>query len=297
MKFISNLSNEHIAQYCESSLSSWGNGWTLEVYTQRNLGHMARSNGLLHFCGVLNDQGELLASLKRYQLTISTPKKQNIPAIGIGAVFTREIARRQGAASELLQRVLEEAKQEGIEAALLFSDIKPDFYERLGFVAYEAVDRSLSVEGIPQSNALTREFTASDEDFCYQSRIQSWDASAARCAPTLAEWRFFRWRNAKNPCIILQQGGRDIGYVIVEAEERCLWIEEWAAPGIPEDVVLSVLFDIARHHGKSEIKGWLPPSKMTSYQEEPRSQAIPMLYCFDRSIQPERALFWSVEHF
>jgi hypothetical protein len=180
----------------------------------------------------------------------------------------------------------------------LFSDIRPEFYERLGFVSYESIDRSLSFEGLAPNNALTtRAFTQQDEAFCYEVSLAARGSKAAQLTPTLEEWRFFRWRNAKNPCIILQQGGEDVGCVIVEAEEKTLWVEEWAAPTISEEVMCATLHRLALEHGKPSVSGWFPKGEAIKWQEQPRTQAIPMLCFFDKAMLPEAASFWSIEHF
>lgn len=52
---------------------------------------------------------------------------------GIGAVFTPEFARGNGHANEMMEAMTRLAKKESFDALLLFSDIDPLFYERLGY--------------------------------------------------------------------------------------------------------------------------------------------------------------------
>ena len=56
-----------------------------------------------------------------------------VQVAGIGAVFTPPAARGRGAARELIERLLERATADGADLALLFSEIGPDYYARLGF--------------------------------------------------------------------------------------------------------------------------------------------------------------------
>jgi GNAT superfamily N-acetyltransferase len=297
MRFISTLPRDLIAQYCDSSLAYWGGDHTPEKYLQRNLAHVERGGDLLRFSGLVDGSGRLLASLKCYTLTLHHPKKI-LPTLGIGAVFTNEAARKTGAASQLLRCVLDEAKQEGFAASLLFSDIAPAFYERLGFVSYPSLDRAvLFTTPLSISGLTTRAITSADEAFCHQSSLRARSENIAHLAPSLAEWRFFRWRNAQNPCLILQQQQVDVGHVIVELEGDSLWVEEWAAPNIHEEVMLATLQQLAAAVGRTQIKGWFPEPTQTAMVEAQRPDAIPMLAFFDQSFASADASFWSIEHF
>jgi predicted N-acetyltransferase YhbS len=88
----------------------------------------------------LVDDGEVLASAKQYDFS-ATLDGQPVRALGLGAVFTQPAARRRGAARELIERLLERGQREGADLALLFSEIGPDYYARLGF---ETIQHSLS---------------------------------------------------------------------------------------------------------------------------------------------------------
>ena len=56
-----------------------------------------------------------------------------IQIAGLGAVFTSPASRGRGAARDLIERMLERAEADGADLALLFSEIGPDYYARLGF--------------------------------------------------------------------------------------------------------------------------------------------------------------------
>jgi GNAT superfamily N-acetyltransferase len=298
MRFISTLSRDLIAQYCQSSRMHWGSNRAPEEYLQRNLSQLERGGELVRFSGVVDEAGRLLASLKRYRITLHHPQKDRLLTLGIGAVFTKEESRKTGAASQLLRCVLDEAKQEGFAASLLFSDIAPAFYQRLGFVSYPPIDRSLRFTEPSATQGLSaRPFTPADEVFCHQSSLRARRENMAHLAPSLAEWRFFRWRNAQNPCLILQQQQVDVGHVIVELEDDSLWVEEWAAPGISEEVMFATLQQLAASVGRAQIKGWFPDLSRVAMTEVQRPDAIPMLACFDQDLTPKEASFWSIEHF
>jgi predicted N-acetyltransferase YhbS len=92
----------------------------------------------------LVDRDELLASAKLYSFE-ATLDARPIRVAGIGAVFTPPARRGRGAARALIDQVLECAAADGADLALLFSEIGPDYYARLGFSAIATTDRRLRV--------------------------------------------------------------------------------------------------------------------------------------------------------
>ncbi len=76
---------------------------------------------------VLNTKdNEIESSLITYQLASGT--------FGIGSIATPPEFRHQGFATQLVQEILSILTIEGAKVVYLFSDIKPEFYERHGFI-------------------------------------------------------------------------------------------------------------------------------------------------------------------
>lgn len=92
----------------------------------------------------LVDRDTVLASAKRY-LFDATLDGRSIRAVGLGAVFTQPAYRGRGVARELVERILEAATTAGIDLAVLFSEIAPEYYMRLGFTAIDTHDIQLRV--------------------------------------------------------------------------------------------------------------------------------------------------------
>jgi GNAT superfamily N-acetyltransferase len=74
----------------------------------------------------------LVSSFKRYIRTLHFGLHR-LRAVGIGAVFTPPDLRGRGYASATLGMLLDAARAEAYDLAYLFSDIRPRFYEDLGF--------------------------------------------------------------------------------------------------------------------------------------------------------------------
>ncbi len=111
----------------------WGEGLDRAAYGRYNRAQLAAPWGSTHLRRVaLVENGRLLATAKRYDLS-GRLDGQPIRILGLGAVFTPESERGRGHAATLLRRVLDDGAAGGSGLALLFSDIGPRYYERLGF--------------------------------------------------------------------------------------------------------------------------------------------------------------------
>jgi predicted N-acetyltransferase YhbS len=118
------------------SRHAYGRFWQAQLTTPWGASRLTR--------WALVDAGQAMASAKLYRFDAVLDGRA-IQVAGIGAVFTPPAARRRGAAAELLARLLDRAAQDGADAALLFSEIGPDYYARLGFETIPLADRMLRV--------------------------------------------------------------------------------------------------------------------------------------------------------
>ncbi len=111
----------------------WNEGISREAFSRWNLALMATPWGREHLTRVALVEGDaILASAKRYILRASVGDRR-VSVLGIGAVFTPPERRGRGHARALIDALLDEAAGEGHHFALLFSEIGPGYYERMGF--------------------------------------------------------------------------------------------------------------------------------------------------------------------
>lgn len=112
----------------------WNEGLSRQAYGQWNTAQLKTpwGGGHLQRFALLDDVGELLASAKRYRHDIRLDGREGWMA-GLGAVFTPPAGRGRGAASRLVQMLIERSREEGALMVSLFSEIGPAFYERFGF--------------------------------------------------------------------------------------------------------------------------------------------------------------------
>jgi hypothetical protein len=96
---------------------------------------MATPWGRSHLRRVAVVEGDrAVASAKDYRFQAHVGGRL-LSVLGIGAVFTPVELRGRGHARALIERLIAEARGDGCELALLFSEIGAAYYERLGFRA------------------------------------------------------------------------------------------------------------------------------------------------------------------
>ena len=124
----------------------WHEGLTRRAYAQWNRAQMRLpwARDRFHRLALLDEQGELLASLKRYRFDARVHGRSGTVA-GLGAVFTPPDRRGRGHARTLIERVLEQERAAGSLMAALFSEIGTGFYGRLGFSAVKLDEVTVKV--------------------------------------------------------------------------------------------------------------------------------------------------------
>jgi predicted N-acetyltransferase YhbS len=137
----------------DDTFDLWNEGLTRDAYDRYYAAQLKTAWGRTHVTRVgLVDRGVVVASAKRY-LFDATLDGQAIRVAGIGAVFTKPENRRRGVARELIERLIEREAGAGADAALLFSEIGPEYYARLGFHPLSTTDLSLLVVEDPRRGA------------------------------------------------------------------------------------------------------------------------------------------------
>jgi len=308
-RYVPDLDERLVREAASHTHPFWGKSVDLATHVSWQFEQLRRAGpAILRYVGLVDDTAGLVASIKRYALALSLPGGGVASVVGIGAVFTREDARKSGAASALLEAVLAEARAEGMSAALLYSDIDPAFYARLGFHAFPAFEHTAAPEALPASSALSlRRAEDRDEGAMLAAYEASFDPSFLRPHRTPEVFRFFRWRNRAEGAWILRAEDRDVGYLLATARgagpDRTLWVDEWAAPDIARSEVLGVVRRLAEREGARTVAGHLRPEEARPFFDaRPLTAEIPMVAPLDdrlrsQAVPPDRAFFGHLDHF
>ncbi len=246
----------------------WAGRRSFEHYVSQTK-EIARSGyGKRHYRTVgFYDGKQLVASIKRYERVIHFGAYR-LKAVGIGAVFTPSELRGRGYASAMLASFLDASRAEEYDVAYLFSDIRPEFYQDIGFVVLPSRAISLRADGLPKSRIEVKRLEEEDWNgvrrcFDLAERTRPWGFVRT---PLVWEWIRLRMRHrSEHPTgvqtnLVVRRGRGIAAYVLgLRAPEHDAYIlEEYGfadaeAAHLVGPLLRSAAADLQR------ITGWLPP--------------------------------------
>ena len=119
----------------QHSYSTWGEEESVEDDLARCRNSVRRGKAQ---CWVLTLDGAVVSSLGCVPLKFYA-SGDVVDGFGIASVHTRDDMRRRGLAQKLCQYVIDQQRQNDAQIGLLFSDISPTYYEKMGFVLLSQV--------------------------------------------------------------------------------------------------------------------------------------------------------------
>ena len=180
-------------------------------------------------------EGEVVTSLGGYPLKLSVAGER-CKAIGIGAVYTQSAYRARGFAALLMRDVLHKAHAAGCRYALLYSDIGPAYYEKLGFQNIDCPEffislASLQDESIPSMDLdLVQGQVPAIQALptlisLYDSQFTEHTTGIARDAD------HFTWlinRETDLECSLIKSAGSVLGYILFKWDKNQIVIKDYA---------------------------------------------------------------------
>ena len=277
----------HLASSAEREVAhrnvylQWPAAPTLEEHVRFRM-ESPRHSGASWFVACLD--GEVICSLSSYPFGFRV-RGEELSGLGIGSVFTVPEHRGQGYAPRLMAQVEELARARGTDMSILYSDLVPHYYERLGYVTCPALCGWRAVEKLSAVEPVRlREFVGAEEierlaalyDADHRQRLMSVVRDRTNWEVAIAQFpqdRFF-W---------LEEDSRSpTAYARVRAKDGALRIVDSAlAPEArgSEEAFYTALLSEARSAGLRRLGGWLIDSAVgrSFFDEEARSDEIPMV--------------------
>jgi GNAT superfamily N-acetyltransferase len=282
-----------LSQIHEDTWSIWSDGLSREAYERYFRAQVATHWGAAHLERVAWVEGDqVLASAKRYQLTLRFGGSE-VPCLGIGAVFTPPQSRGRGHAAALIEAMIEEAARDGAGFALLFSEIDPAFYARLGFEAVPITEAALGLlvqsrEGAPAvlmrggddrdidnmasmhaARAAAFGFTLVREPAYIRYAISKRRLLAALGPPGLRQVEYF----------VTEEGGNAVSYVVITRGPEGHVLEDWGdrdPSGARVGAMLQVLAARTPTEAAVPLRTWLPqgfePPQLARVDERPAAE-------------------------
>lgn len=247
----------------------WAGSRSFDAYVTQTLEVARGPYGRRHFKTLgLYDGRTLVASFKRYERTIRRETKP-LRAVGFGAVFTPEQYRGRGYASVMLASALDSARDGGFDIAFLFSDIRPQFYAALGFVAMPSRRFLLRADTLP-SMRLQLAHLGDAEWSGVQRVYERFDVNrSAGFVRNAAVWSWVATQmrhRSEHPTgqpanLLLRRSGRIVAYVFGVRAPRldAYLLDEFAFSDATSAFAVPALLRAAAGD-LQRVSGWLPPS-------------------------------------
>jgi GNAT superfamily N-acetyltransferase len=272
----------------------WGGGKDLDTYVARTRALLDSPWGRARYRFVvgLDESGVIVTACKRYHLDLRLDGSP-APTVGFGAVFTPEAHRGQGHAASLLKAVMAEECSRGTRLALLFTDIGPAYYERLGFQAIRCeVGEAPAVAGeapfLPLGDRDRAELLA----FCREP-----DGRLA-FGRSPDYWAFMLERH-RPELLLYAPDGIPAGFVALHDETEGLWVDEAGfAPDVQPTAFWLALRALAAQRGRPAVSGWLPRETIEAgFTFRPLTTNAPMAAPLSGDVIPEVVQLWANDHF
>ena len=265
-----------LEQILHASHPLWADGLTPRAYARYNDAQLKTAWGSRRLAryALIDQKGRLLTSAKRYDLTARVDGRE-IPALGIGALFTPEEERGCGYASVIIERLMEAARDDGVELAVLFSDIGTRYYKRLGFTTVPQQELTLSVaekSGAPM--VLVR--AAEERDIPAVAALAMHMAATYRFSLVASE-EYLRFGLTKKRLLaglsrpgaltvdffIVEEGSSAVAFAILTTAGEDDVVLEMCGDRDPEGARVGAMLQVLRARTPAEaaplIRGFLPP--------------------------------------
>ncbi len=277
------LSDQQIEKAQTVSHSLWSDGLSLSDRIDILQDRLHHHSSLIKYFGLLDDNTQLLSSVKLYQTKINLHSQHEL-FIGLGAVYTEEKLRGQGFATKLIKSTIDYAKKLGFSGLFLWSDIGRPFYESFGFKAYAVKRLSFKLQVEPTQYKY-RKAVDSDLDFMFSLFRERTKHKHLSISRDKESWKFYRQINITEDYILLDEHNQSVGYFSGLIRNDHFFLDE--AFCLTTDFRKGLEAVVAKHGeylSKSEAFYWQGSIDFDPKHnfEEIIKKPIPMLLCFDK---------------
>jgi len=246
----------------------WAGRRDFETYVAQTNEVAACGYGRRHYRTIgFFDGVTMVGSFKRYERTLHF-NSLRLNAVGIGAVYTPAALRGRGYASAMLAALLDQSRAEGCDLAYLFSDIRPQFYQDLGFRTLPSRSVSLRADSLAGSRIevqplLDTDWTGIRRCFDLGERLRPWGFVRT---PLVWDWVRLRIRHdsehpSGTPMNLVVRRGRGIAAYVLGArapEHDAYLLDEYGFADVEAATLVGPLLRAAAGDLR-RIVGWLPP--------------------------------------
>jgi predicted N-acetyltransferase YhbS len=262
----------------------WNKGLSLSDHVRHRLTSPAHRRASW-FVGCVG--GKVVASLGCHPFRFRV-RGALVSGVGIASVYTVAAYRRLGYAARMLEWVHRDQRERGTGLAVLFSDIDPGYYGRLGYVACPSFEgwcrpREAPVRA-PRGRFRLVEFQGCD---ALAEMARLYDDSERQSPLSVvrdeSDWNVLIGKSAEDEYFWLESpAGMRAGYGRLAPQNGVRRLVDYAVASDDEELaeaLYTALIDAARARGIEALGGWLPdrPAARRFFSFSPRRSAITML--------------------
>ncbi len=241
----------------------WGGGLRMDAHLKRRLSS-PQHNRAQWYVGCID--GHVVTSLGCYPLRFSF-RGVTVQGMAIGAVHTRADYRGRGYAPKLFEYVEADVRESGVAISLLYSDIDPEYYARLGYVECPSHEADFdptspdwdatATEGSPREPVSVRNARP-----LMESRYARFHRDRAICIHRDADyWNFLETKGVADTVRSLGDSDSAAGYLRTKGHAGSLTVRDYALPDDSDSSLrrlFAAIVQVARQQSASEVNGWLP---------------------------------------
>jgi predicted N-acetyltransferase YhbS len=260
----------------------WGRGLPVEEHVRARLQN-AKYDNAQWYVGCL--QGRVVTACGCYAMQLCIDGEIE-PAYALGEVHTLAEVRGRGFAPRLLNFVEQDQRAAGRTVSVLYSDIAPSYYERLGYVlcscpqgwADPRTDRlSEAKEATLTPFDPARELSAMAELYeRYHRQFPLWVARSP------SYWQYLVLRNPEDEFHFVEVDGQRIGYVRAAATADEIKVRDFALLDSSDEAIRTLVAGVtALAHARriNRVGGWMPTTGVfrEGFRISDRSRELTMI--------------------
>ena len=270
----------------------WRHADTLEDHLTKRLASPQHSRAEW-FVGCLGER--VVVSLGCYPMQFIL-RGDLVKGIAIGAVHTVPDCRGHGYAAALLSWVEEYQAELGAEISLLFSDIDPRYYARLGYTLCPSTEGWVDAQRGPtrQAERLSLIRFSPEQDLVRLMKIYTDHHSGLPLFVGRDEdyWSYLFRKEARLEFYWVTSKSEPRGYVSLSAAGRRWSLKDWAVEESLLPDTMAAILKAAREAGAEQVGGWMPdtPPFREKFRLEPRTRELTMIKFLDQERKVDRRL-------
>ncbi len=281
----------------------WSKGLPLDEHIRYRLNSPSHSRATW-FVGTL--EGQVVVSLGSYPVKFRM-RGEVLPGIAIGSVYTLGEFRGRGFAPRLLAGVEAYEQARGARLSVLYSDIDPDYYARLGYTLCPALEGWRTPASEPIAERLVP-FDPAEHRHTIAQLYASYHGTALLSFERDEDyWTAILRKFPDDSFYWLERGEERMGYVRVGHKDG-KWRTTDYALADQSDVLAGALFrallNLAHEQGAAQFGGWLPDivAARELFTLTPRRSEITMIKplglagTIDATIVASTSRFCEIDH-